>query len=139
MLEQRKIPRTDLEVSALCLSTMTFGTPVGEREGIEIVQRALDLGVDFIDTDNMYEGYARYIGSPGGVAEEILGKALIRMGKVRHWGLSNFDAAQTRQVLQVCDRERWPRPVAHQPPYSLLKRDIESIGNSKPGLNVVWC
>ena len=197
MLEQRKIPHTDLEVSILCLGTMTFGTPVGEREGIEIVQRALGLGVNFIDTANMYEGYARYTGSPGGVAEEILGKALsgrrdevilatkagmkigpgvddeglsrehvmrecerslqrlrtdridlyymhkpdpetpleesigtfvelIRMGKVRHWGLSNFDAAQTRQVLEVCDRERWPRPVAHQPSYSLLKRDIEA-------------
>jgi len=197
MLEKRKIPGTDLEVSVLCLGTMTFGTPVGEEEGVEIVKRALDLGVNFVDTANMYEGYSRYIGSPGGVAEEILGKGLrgrreeavvatkvgmkigpnaedeglsrahvlrecdrslqrletdwidlyymhkpdpetvleesigtfaelIRAGKVRHWGLSNFDAAEVGQVLEVCAGEGWPRPVVHQPPFSLLKRDIEA-------------
>jgi aryl-alcohol dehydrogenase-like predicted oxidoreductase len=197
MVEKRKIPSTDLEVSVLCLGTMTFGTPVGEEEGIEIVKRALDLGVNFIDTANMYEGYSRYIGSPGGVAEEILGKGLkgrreeavvatkvgmkigpneedeglsrahvlrecdrslqrldtdwidlyymhkpdsdtpleesigtfmelIQAGKVRYWGLSNFDVEETEQVLEVCDREGWLRPVVHQSPFSLLKPDIEA-------------
>ena len=196
-MERRKIAGTDLEVSTLCLGTMTFGTPVGGKEAIEIVHRALDLGVNFIDTANMYEGYARYIGSPGGVAEEILGKALkgkredvvvatkvgmkvgagpddeglsrvhvrrecdrslrrldaewidlyymhkpdpetrleesietfaelMQAGKVRHWGLSNFDSDEVRRVLQVCNSGGYPRPVAHQPPYSLLKRDIEA-------------
>ena len=65
-----------MDVPVLCLGTMTFGTPVGEREGIEIVRRALELGIRFIDTANMYEGYTRYIGSVGGAAEEILGRAL---------------------------------------------------------------
>ncbi|MBT4502587.1 MAG: hypothetical protein HOC74_32950, partial [Gemmatimonadetes bacterium] len=51
---------------------------------------------------------------------------LIRVGKVRHWGLSNFDAVEVEQVLEACAREGWPRPVVHQPPFSLLKRDIES-------------
>jgi len=195
-VELRIIPHTDLQVSSLCLGTMTFGTPVGERDAVEIAHWALDHGVNFIDTANMYEGYARYVGSPGGAAEQILGKALagrrdravlatkvgmkigpgdddeglspthirrecdrslrrldtdwidlyymhkpdegtpvaesveafaglVRAGKVRHWGLSNFDAAQVRQVLDVCDRSGWPRPVAHQPAYSLLKRGIE--------------
>ena len=55
---------------------MTFGTPVGEPEAIRIVHWALDHGINFIDTANIYEGYARYIGSPGGVAEAIIGKAL---------------------------------------------------------------
>jgi L-glyceraldehyde 3-phosphate reductase len=40
--------------------------------------------------------------------------------------LSNFDATQTRQALEACDRNGWPRPVAHQPPYSLLNRGIEA-------------
>jgi len=195
-METRDIPGTDLEVSVLCLGTMTFGTPVEEKEAIEIVHRALDLGVSFIDTANMYEGYARYIGSPGGVAEEILGRALegrrekavvatkvgmkigpnpedeglsrahvlrecdrslgrlaadwidiyymhkpdpntpleesigvfmelAEAGKVRHWGVSNFDIVQVRQVLEVCNEQGWTRPAVHQPPYSLLKRDIE--------------
>jgi aryl-alcohol dehydrogenase-like predicted oxidoreductase len=75
-MELRTIPNTDLYVSPLCLGTMTFGTPVAEADAIALTHRALDLGVNFLDTANMYEGYKRYIGSPGGVAEEILGKAL---------------------------------------------------------------
>ena len=76
MMEQRRIADTDLRVSPLCVGTMLFGSPVAEREAVEIVHRALEQGVNFIDTANMYEGYTRYIGSPGGVTEEILGKAL---------------------------------------------------------------
>ena len=37
---------------------------------------AAELGVNFIDTANMYEGYNRFAGSAGGVAEEIVGKAV---------------------------------------------------------------
>lgn len=75
-MEQRAIPKTNLKVSPLCLGTMTFGTPVGEEEAIRLTHHALEHGINFIDTANMYEGYKRYIGSPGGVAEDILGKAL---------------------------------------------------------------
>lgn len=55
---------------------MTFGTPVDEAVSIRLVHAAIDLGINFIDTANVYEGYRRYLGSPGGVAEEIVGKAL---------------------------------------------------------------
>lgn len=65
-----------LLVSPICLGTMTFGTPVGEADAIRLTHAAIDLGVNFIDTANAYEGYARYLGSAGGVAEEIVGKAL---------------------------------------------------------------
>jgi L-glyceraldehyde 3-phosphate reductase len=50
---------------------------------------------------------------------------LIDSGKILHWGLSNFSAQQTAEVLQVCDENGWLRPVAVQPAYSYLKRDIE--------------
>ena len=55
---------------------MTFGSPVAEADAIRLIHAALDLGVNFIDTANVYEGYKRYLGSAGGVAEEIVGKAL---------------------------------------------------------------
>jgi aryl-alcohol dehydrogenase-like predicted oxidoreductase len=55
---------------------MTFGTPVGEKEAVDLVHHALDQGINFIDTANMYEGYARYIGSAGGVAEKFVGRAI---------------------------------------------------------------
>ena len=76
MMKKRPIPKTDLRVSTICLGTMTFGTPVVESKAIRLVHYAIDQGINFIDTANMYEGYNRVIGSSGGVAEEILGKAL---------------------------------------------------------------
>jgi aryl-alcohol dehydrogenase-like predicted oxidoreductase len=75
-MEYRPIQNTDLSVSALCLGTMTFGTPVAEADAVRLTHWAIDHGINFIDTANMYEGYARVIGSPGGVAEAILGKAV---------------------------------------------------------------
>jgi aryl-alcohol dehydrogenase-like predicted oxidoreductase len=75
-MEHRLIPNTDLRVSILCLGTMTFGTPVGETDAVRLIHWAIDRGIDFIDTANMYEGYARVPGSAGGVAETIIGKAL---------------------------------------------------------------
>jgi aryl-alcohol dehydrogenase-like predicted oxidoreductase len=193
---QKTLPKTNLKVAPLCLGTMTFGTPVGEADAVQIVHWALEHGVNFLDTANMYEGYTRYPGSAGGVSEEILGKALkgkrdqavvatkvgmkigpadddqgasrkhilreidrslvrlgcdyvdlyymhkfdpstplvetvhafndlIEEGKVRYWAISNFSAEQIASLLKVCDENAWRRPVALQPAYSLLKRDIE--------------
>lgn len=71
------IPGTDMQVSKICLGTMTFGSPVAEKDAIQLVRYAMDRhGINFVDTANMYEGYNRYAGSSGGVAEEILGKAV---------------------------------------------------------------
>lgn len=199
MIEQRShrlLPGTTLQVAPICLGTMTFGAPVEAPEAARIIDWALEHGLNFLDTANSYEGYARIPGSPGGVAEAIIGKALgkrrtqavvatkvgnpigpsaddrglsrthilracdaslrrlqtdwidlyymhrpdpetpleqsiaafaelISAGKVRYWGLSNFDTAQTSQILELCSRHGWPRPVAHQPAYSLLNRTIE--------------
>jgi len=47
---------------------------------------------------------------------------LIKAGKVRYWGISNFSAPQMREVLKACDANGWPRPVASQSPLSLLDR-----------------
>lgn len=55
---------------------MTFGEPVPESDAITLVHGALDLGINFIDTANVYEGYRRFLGSPGGTAEEIVGNAI---------------------------------------------------------------
>ena len=75
-MRYRPFSKTGLYVSELCLGTMTFGTPVGEADAVRLTHWAIDHGVNFLDTANMYEGYSRYPGSAGGVAEEILGKAL---------------------------------------------------------------
>ena len=56
-MKYNQIPKTDIEVSNICLGTMTFGSPVGELDAIELVHYAIDKGINFIDTANMYEGY----------------------------------------------------------------------------------
>jgi 1-deoxyxylulose-5-phosphate synthase len=73
-LSKRKI--ADIDVSSICLGTMTFGKPVEPDDAIRLVHWALDNGINFIDTADMYEGYDRSAGSPGAVAETILGKAI---------------------------------------------------------------
>jgi aryl-alcohol dehydrogenase-like predicted oxidoreductase len=75
-MNYRKLGASGLLVSPICLGTMTFGSPVAEADAVRLVHGAMDLGINFIDTANVYEGYARYLGSPGGTAEEIIGKAL---------------------------------------------------------------
>ena len=75
-MQPRVLGSSGLLVSPICLGTMTFGEPVPENEAIRLVHGAMDLGINFIDTANVYEGYRRVLGSAGGVAEEILGKAL---------------------------------------------------------------
>ncbi len=186
-----------LKLPILCLGTMTFGTPVGETEAIRLCHWCVDQGISFFDTANSYEGYSRVVGSAGGQAEDILGKALegrrdrvvlatkvgmkigplesdrglssahvrreverslrrlrtdyidlyylhtpdfdtpiaetvevldalVTEGHIRYWGASNFSAPQMRELLRTCDAGGWRRPVAVQPAYSLLRREIEA-------------
>ncbi len=72
-----KIPNTDFKVSAICMGTMTFGSPVNEPDAVRLVHEAIDLGINFFDTANMYEGYKREPGSSGGAGEELLGKGIV--------------------------------------------------------------
>lgn len=50
---------------------------------------------------------------------------LVRSGKVRYVGVSNFSGWQLMKSLAVADRNGWPRHVAHQVYYSLIGRDYE--------------
>lgn len=75
-MQYRSLGASGLLVSPICLGTMTFGAPCDEAESIRLTHAAIDQGINFIDTANVYEGYNRYLGSKGGVAEEIVGKAL---------------------------------------------------------------
>ena len=61
-MEYRLLGRTGLRVSPLCLGTMNFGMPAGEgvqteeRRGHQIMDRGLELGINFFDTANVYGG-----------------------------------------------------------------------------------
>ncbi len=67
-MRYRRLGRTALQVSELCLGTMNFGPQTPEQESRAIMDRALGLGINFFDTAN------RYGGDKGvGATEEILG------------------------------------------------------------------
>jgi len=66
-MEYRSLGRTGVMVSPLCLGTMNFGDPTGEGESITIINRALEAGINFIDTANSYNA---------GESERIVGQAL---------------------------------------------------------------
>ena len=72
----KQIPNTDISVFPVTLGTMTYGSPVPFADAVALTRYALDKGINLIDTANMYEGYNRYAGSAGGVAEEIVGEAI---------------------------------------------------------------
>jgi aryl-alcohol dehydrogenase-like predicted oxidoreductase len=72
-MEYTTLGDTGLEVSRICLGCMSFGSSdwrdwvLDEEEGHELVERALDLGINFFDTANMYSL---------GESERVLGDAL---------------------------------------------------------------
>lgn len=53
-MEYRNLGRTELKVSALCLGTMTWGNQNTEAQGHEQMDYALDAGINFFDTAEMY-------------------------------------------------------------------------------------
>jgi aryl-alcohol dehydrogenase-like predicted oxidoreductase len=68
-MRYRRLGRTALQVSELCLGTMNFGPETPDDGSHAIMDRALDLGINFFDTAN------RYGGAKGvGVTEEIIGR-----------------------------------------------------------------
>jgi aryl-alcohol dehydrogenase-like predicted oxidoreductase len=68
-MEHRTLGRTGVHVSKLCLGTMMFGAwgNTDHEDSIRIIHRALDAGINFVDTADVYSA---------GESEEILGKAL---------------------------------------------------------------
>jgi len=66
-MKYRRVGKSGIKVSSLCLGTVPFGHYVGEEEAGAIVDRCLDAGINFFDTANVY---AR------GASEEVLGKTL---------------------------------------------------------------
>jgi aryl-alcohol dehydrogenase-like predicted oxidoreductase len=73
-MNYRKMGRTGLKVSALCLGTMNFGWSADEATSFAILDAALDAGVNFLDTADIYSYWVA--GNRGGESEAILGKWL---------------------------------------------------------------
>ena len=194
-MEYKKLGRTGLKVSALCMGTMQFGWSVDEAETYKILSATLDAGINFIDTADIYSRWVD--GNPGGVSETYIGNwmqkcsvprdqvvlatkvrgemgkgindqglsrvhimnaveaslhrlqtdyidlyqahwtdddttieetlrafdDLIRQGKARYVGASNYSAWELMQALWASDKYHLARYDSLQPHYNLIHRD----------------
>lgn len=196
-MEQRPLGRTGARVPVICLGTMTFGLQCDEETSFEILDRAFEAGVDFLDTANVYplgggletvgrteEILGRWMESRGvrdqvflatkcrgkmgpgpndaglsrihiqSAVEESLRRLrtdvidlyqthsfdphtpieetlsalddLVRQGKVRYIGCSNYPAWRLEEALETSRRLRLARYQCLQPRYNLLYREIET-------------
>jgi len=187
LLRRVAIEGTDLVVPFACVGTMMFGKRANEAEAQRIVDAALDRGLNFFDTADMYQD---------GESERLVGRALkgrreraivatkvgygldeegkeeglsrkailwaidrslknletdyvdiyylhrpdyqtpieetlaaidevIRAGKARYFAISNYAAWQSLEILHLCEKNGWPRPVMAQMIYNLLVRQVE--------------
>lgn len=73
-MEYTHLGRTGLKVSKLCLGTMNFGPYTPEAESFIIMNRSLELGINFFDTANVYGGLDNPTGL--GDTEKIIGRWL---------------------------------------------------------------
>ena len=104
-MEYRALGRTGLKVSQLCLGTMMFGGKTDEEESFRIIDHAINEGVNFIDTADVYAGNE---------SERILGKALAAESKRDNIILAtkfnfanpadmNARGLSRRHVINACD------------------------------------
>ncbi len=192
-MHYRRLGRTGLKVSALCLGTMNFGWSADQKTSFKIMDTAVGAGINFFDTADVY---SRWVGNnSGGESETIIGEwfktrdrdnivvatkvrgrmwagpngeglsrthilravddslrrlntdyidlyqlhapdpetpldetlsamdILVRQGKVRYIGYSNYPAWQTVKAQWICDQYGYVPFVCSQPHYSLLHRD----------------
>jgi aryl-alcohol dehydrogenase-like predicted oxidoreductase len=186
-LEYRHLGHSGLRVSVVGLGGNQLGTPVGEEQSRRIVERALELGVNLIDTADVYangtseeavgramqgrreraliatkvgsrmgdgpndvgasrkrviegcEASLRRLGTdyidlyqmhwfdPETPLDETLGALddLVRSGKVRYIGCSNYAAWQLTHARWISEREHLAQFVSVQPEYNLLQREVE--------------
>lgn len=71
-MQYRSLGRTGVMVSELCLGCMNFGGPTSENDSFDMIDHAIDAGINFFDTANVYQR---------GGSEVVVGKALQRNGK----------------------------------------------------------
>jgi aryl-alcohol dehydrogenase-like predicted oxidoreductase len=105
-MDYRPLGRTGVKVSSLCLGCMMFGGKTGEQDSFAIIDRAIDAGINFLDTANVYSR---------GRSEEVIGAALKRNGKRQRIVLAtkvhgkmadddpNMEGNSRRHIIEQCE------------------------------------
>jgi aryl-alcohol dehydrogenase-like predicted oxidoreductase len=94
-MEHNKLGRTDIEVSQICLGTMTWGEQNTEAEAHEQLDYAIDAGINFIDTAEMY---------PVAPKEETQGLTETYIG---NWLARRSDRDKLIIASKVCAQQDW--------------------------------
>jgi len=125
-MELRPLGRTGVQVSSLCLGCMMFGGRTTPEESANIIDRALDAGINFLDTANVYNA---------GRSEEATGAALKANGKRHRVVLATNGRTSMRELLArvkvlfrraAIDQSATQRPAADAPlRYGDLELDLQ--------------
>lgn len=113
-MEYTALGRTGLKVSKLCLGTMNFGVDTEEKDAFRIMDAALDAGINFFDTANVY-GW----GKNAGRTEEIIGKWFAQGG-----GRREKVVIATKFYGEMSDETDGPNNAAGLSSYK-LRRHLE--------------
>ena len=104
-MEYRPFGRTGVQVSEICLGTMMFGGRTDKEESVRIIDHALDCGVNFVDTANVYAANE---------SERIVGEALAKSSKRQTTVLAtkvhgvqgddvNARGLSRRHIIEACE------------------------------------
>lgn len=112
-MEYGNLGRTGVKVSQLCLGCMNFGGRQNETESIRIIHQALDLGINYLDTANVYGHEPLQFEVGRGRSEQIVGKALangkranIFLATKVHYEMGSDPNAQgnsRRHIIEQCE------------------------------------
>lgn len=106
-MEYTFLGRLGLKVSRLCLGTMNFPGQTPEPESFKIMDRALELGINFFDTANVYghrgkteELIGRWFSQGGGRREKVVLATKV-YGRMGDW--LNEEKLSAYHIIQACD------------------------------------
>ncbi|MCG7490526.1 NADP(H)-dependent aldo-keto reductase [Vibrio sp. Of14-4] len=118
-MQYNKLPHSSLEISQICLGTMTYGEQNSEREAFEQLDYALERGVNFIDTAEMYP--VPPSSESQGLTETYIGNWLKKSGK-REKVILATKVAGPRNIPYIRDNMSLDRRNIHQAIDDSLKR-----------------
>jgi aryl-alcohol dehydrogenase-like predicted oxidoreductase len=109
-MKHRRLGRTALRVSELCLGTMNFGPQTTEADAGVVMDRALEHGINFFDTANRYGGdkgpgatesiVGRWFAQGGGRREKVVLATKV-FGPMSEW--PNDGGLSARHIRDACD------------------------------------
>ena len=111
-MNYRRLGRTGLKVSELCLGTMQWGWTANEAESFAVMDAFVEAGGNFLDTADVYSRWVE--GNPGGVSEQIIGRWLKARGnrqavvvatkaRGRMWDGPNGEGLSRAHLIRACE------------------------------------